>query len=69
MLAGRPDSCCGSARVHLKAAPIPGNDQIITGVTVTQVRRESLGGLSSRTAVLLRVEIRSISFKKRKTLA
>lgn len=38
----------------------------MTGVTITQVRRESSGALSSQTAVLLRVEIRNISFQKKK---
>lgn len=53
MLAGEPGSCCGSAKVHLKAAPPSGNDKISTDVTVTHVRRESSGALSSTTAVLL----------------
>lgn len=42
------------------------HDKIITGVTVTHVSRESLGALSSRTAVVLRVKISNISKKKKK---
>lgn len=38
----------------------------MTGVTITQVP-ESSGALSSQTAVLLRVEIRNISFPKKNT--
>lgn len=42
------------------------HDKIITGMTVTHVSRESLGALSSRTAVVLRVKINSISKKQKK---
>lgn len=42
------------------------HDKIITGVTVTHVSRESLGALSSRTAVVVRVKISNISKKKKR---